>query len=787
MSSLPFADIRIAELSNQLAGRLIGQMFADQGAEVYTARSNDPDPFQAYLNRGKIAVGENGLADTSFADVIITDGKQPVDRLPGQIVAHIVAALPGDKAYGYLPDDCSDDLINGIVGFYTDMGVVSRIIGREAIYTPLSLSSTYAAATGANHIAAALFDARRNGGAGRTVWVSRIAGGVAAVGALALENEGLPKHLRAYAPQLPQDEDTKKQLGQLVEDAADDPAKELILTQTAIALGSPYEAADGRFVMIVGAPNWRLTRRLLDGLGIYDQALALGLTEISPFLPEVLPDQARNLADSMNMALTLGHKLSRLVAEAFKTRPAAEWERYLSVEHKVPCVVIHDWDEWQKDESARQAGIFARVEGLVQEQIGRVGWVRSAQPYPPLKACREGQAPKTALRDLTSAASAQPNNRPLAGLRVADFTNVIAGPNNGRMLAELGADVIKIDPAVPYHDPTVMVVWPGESGANKRSIILDMHTDEGREIMDKLVAASDIVVANKLDDQWERMGLGQADLDRLNPAIIQLALSAYRGDTPGSIRHDYPGYDPAIQGATGIMKRFGKAGAPSLHGVASCVDYLCGYLGVWAGLTALYAQQLRGDGKGDRAESSLAIAATFNQADLQYDALPDSAIGQYATGRSEGARIYQLSDGWIYAEGDHDLTGELSGLTRKAALEKLAEAGILASPVQTSHELAERHMAEPTPTVAFIEQESDGWKQRVFAASWFANENGPLGSPGPAHRIGSDGPALLRELGYSASQIDALMEQGIVGATEWQNIGLALERADRKAAERKAG
>jgi crotonobetainyl-CoA:carnitine CoA-transferase CaiB-like acyl-CoA transferase len=147
------------------------------------------------------------------------------------------------------------------------------------------------------------------------------------------------------------------------------------------------------------------------------------------------------------------------------------------------------------------------------------------------------------------------------------------------MFAELGATVYKVDPINPKHTPEIMVVWAGEAGSGKQSIILNMHTDDGRKIMKRIVATCDMVIANKLDHQWQRMGLDRTSLDQLKAGIIQVAVTGHRGEVPNGERHDYPGYDPALQGATGIMERFGPDGCPTFHGLASCVDYLCGYLG----------------------------------------------------------------------------------------------------------------------------------------------------------------------------------------------------------------
>lgn len=389
----------------------------------------------------------------------------------------------------------------------------------------------------------------------------------------------------------------------------------------------------------------------------------------------------------------------------------------------------------------------------------------SAQPYPDLTAREHVDSVPARATPLPSA-TGQLAKRPLEGFILVDFSNVVAGPSCGRMFSELGATVFRIEPMDPQHSPTIMVNWAGEMGVGKRSIILDIGTDDGRKIMNKIVSKSDMILANKLDAQFVRLGLDRASLDKLDPRIIGIQISAHKGEKPGA-RDDYPGYDPVIQAITGLMQRFGPKGCPTYHGVASCVDYLCGYLGAWAGVTALVARERRNDGTGDWAEDSLATAATLTQLLLQQTPEPESARGPYATGMNAGERVYQLTDGWIFAQGDHDLSSELSNLSVDAALAGLKKMGIQAVPVQTVKELADRHRENPSTTVDFEKRESDGWENECFAPSWFAFDGDRVASPGAATRIGSDAPAILAELGYSGEDVKRLIASGAVGQTEW--------------------
>jgi crotonobetainyl-CoA:carnitine CoA-transferase CaiB-like acyl-CoA transferase len=742
-------------------------LFADQGAEVLIAREVGfkPDEQDEFLDRNKTSVVSAELADTSSADVIIVDGDAKVSLSPAQIVLRVTAALPGDKTYGHLPADCSEDLVNALVGFYTDMGTTSKMLGRPVIYTPLPLCSTYAGVNGAIATAAALID-RERCGSGREVIASRIAGGLSAIGALALTSEGMPDHLEpADITGIPEGlsmEDFKKMVGE----ASKDPKKQLWLEQRFIPLAVPYETSDGRLAIPLAAPNRRLTRRILQSLGIWEQALEAGMVDVNPYVPANAKYIGRNLADSMALNYTMSSALAELLASVFITKPASYWEKRLCTE-SIPCLKVITWEEFMQDADARTAHIFAQAKGHNAIQLGRPSWVASAQPYPDLKACDHLDALPT--RDTKLPAVKGPVSKlPLAGYTMVDFTNVVAGPSAGRMFSELGATVYKVDPTDPQHSPVIMTTWAAELGVGKRTIILNIQTDEGRKILNKILADADWIMANKLDAQFERLGLDPVALSKVNPRTIGVQLSAHKAEKPGA-RDNYPGYDPVIQ-AQGIMERFGPKGCPTFHGVASCVDYLCGYLGTWAGVAAMYAREYRKDGTGDWAETSLSTAAALTQLQLLQTSLPDSALGAFATGMNAGERVYELSDGWIFAQGDHDLSNEISALTRDAALAKLAKQGIPAVPIHTCKELADIHRDSPTTTVDFEMREHEGWKNECFAPSWFAYDGEKVASPGPAHRVGSDAPVILAELGYSEQEVADLVAAGVVGQTEFMPV-----------------
>ncbi|MAU91152.1 MAG: CoA transferase [Gammaproteobacteria bacterium TMED182] len=147
---------------------------------------------------------------------------------------------------------------------------------------------------------------------------------------------------------------------------------------------------------------------------------------------------------------------------------------------------------------------------------------------------------------------------PLAGLKVLDFSRVLAGPFAGRMLSDLGADVVKIEP--PEGDVTrywgrVIAHLPGyyhQQNAGKRNICIDLRQPSAKDLIFSLVAEADIVIENYRPDVMTRLGIGFDDLKRVNPRIIMLSISGFGHDSPESKR---PAYAPVIHSEAGLIHR----------------------------------------------------------------------------------------------------------------------------------------------------------------------------------------------------------------------------------------
>ena len=233
---------------------------------------------------------------------------------------------------------------------------------------------------------------------------------------------------------------------------------------------------------------------------------------------------------------------------------------------------------------------------------------------------------------------------PLAGIRVVDCSTVLAGPYATMLLADLGADVIKVEP--PEGDGTRGwgPPWVGESGArtatyylavnrNKRSIRLDVKTAGGREVLRRLLADADVLVENARAGGFGRLGFDDATLEALNPRLVHLAISGYGPDGPEAAT---PGYDFIIQAISGLMSITGypdsEGGHPSKVGVAVS-DVTTGMLGAVAILAALGGRDRVGSpafGHGQRIDISL-LESTLSW-------LVNQAQNLFATGVAPGRR-----------------------------------------------------------------------------------------------------------------------------------------------------
>ena len=205
---------------------------------------------------------------------------------------------------------------------------------------------------------------------------------------------------------------------------------------------------------------------------------------------------------------------------------------------------------------------------------------------------------------------------PLTGVRVLEFSEIIAAPFGGMLLADMGAEVIKVEP--PWGEPWRLntPVVPLESktyisiNRGKKSLPLDLSKPEAREIVGRLVPKTDVVVINYRPDVPAKLGIDYEALSALNPRLIYCETTAFGRRGPESAR---PGYDIVIQAMSGLMAMDGhlRGGVPQVI-IPAVADFSTGVAIAWAVSAALYNRERTG--RGQRVDTSLLGTALSLQA-----------------------------------------------------------------------------------------------------------------------------------------------------------------------------
>ncbi|MGE8685591.1 MAG: CaiB/BaiF CoA transferase family protein [Achromobacter sp.] len=191
---------------------------------------------------------------------------------------------------------------------------------------------------------------------------------------------------------------------------------------------------------------------------------------------------------------------------------------------------------------------------------------------------------------------------PLEGVRVLDLSRVFAGPLCGQVLADFGAEVVKVEHPVRGDDTRDWGMRIGKTettyynsmNRNKRSITLDLQSREGVEIVYRLLPQFDVVIHNFKSGGAEKLGLGYAQLKALKPDLIYCAIGGYNSAGPEAAR---PGYDLVIQGETGLMAINGEPQQPPLKFGVAAVDMMTGMYAAQAVLAALFRRERTGRGR----------------------------------------------------------------------------------------------------------------------------------------------------------------------------------------------
>jgi crotonobetainyl-CoA:carnitine CoA-transferase CaiB-like acyl-CoA transferase len=396
---------------------------------------------------------------------------------------------------------------------------------------------------------------------------------------------------------------------------------------------------------------------------------------------------------------------------------------------------------------------------------------------------------------------------PLAGVKVLELAQIMAGPTCGMLLADLGADVIKVE-RVPGGDDTRHMNRPsvnGESAAfmamnrNKRGIALNLKLPAAQAALKRMVVRADVVTENYRKGTMEKLGLGYEALRALNPAIIYCSISGFGRSGPYAERG---GYDLIAQGMSGLMATTGEPGrSPVKHGAPTC-DINAGMLGA-LGVVAAYVHRLK-TGEGQLVDTSLFEAGI-------HQTFWHSAI-YFATGESLGPsgsahilsapyQAFRAADGWLTIGGanqgnwermvrvlgapewlaDRRFASNSERMKNLPALVELMDAriqkwkqkdllaaleaeGVPCGPINSIADMAADPQTLAREMVVELEHPRAGRTRALGLPVKLSRTPGKVSRPAPL--FGEHTREVLADFGFSASEIEALLASGAAIAAD---------------------
>ncbi|MFN0089478.1 MAG: CoA transferase [Acidimicrobiales bacterium] len=519
-----FEGVRVLELAGGIAGPYAAMFLADHGADVVKAEPDGGDPYRAEagfqtFNRNKRSVVGDWRPLAQAADVLITATPGQAAELrafnPGAV---IVAMPPWGERGPYRDRPATPDLIHAATGIMWQQCSYADV----PVHVVLPVASYGAGVLGALAAASGLY-ARLAHGSAPTYEASEVAGAAAV-------------QLHEFQP-----------AGRVDERVGSSP----LGGKGRIPCYRPFQAGDGRW-LFVACGTVRFYERLL---ALLDRKDLLG--------HPLLPSPPFGLVDLDAVAF-----LTPILEDAFASRPRAEWLAALAAAD-VPAQPVQTREEFLASGlcAANRLDVAVahpdlgdvRMMGVPLVMEAGPGSVRS--PAPRLgehtDQVRWAPRPPTGPSPTGGAAPGQ-GGPPLAGVEVVDLSSFIAGPVVSRHLAMLGASAIKVEP--PSGDP-FRSFGPGFAAWNhgKRSIALDLQSEEGQAIMRRLAARADVLVENFRPGVASRLGADPAELAALNQRLIFLSSPGYGLDADMA---DKPAFDPLVQALGGLMAAQGGMTSP---------------------------------------------------------------------------------------------------------------------------------------------------------------------------------------------------------------------------------
>ena len=393
---------------------------------------------------------------------------------------------------------------------------------------------------------------------------------------------------------------------------------------------------------------------------------------------------------------------------------------------------------------------------------------------------------------------------PLQGMRVLELAQIMAGPTCGMLLADMGADVIKVeklpggDDSRGYREPLVNGVSAPFMmlNRNKRGIALDLKQPAGREVLLRMVRRADVLTENYRRGTLERLGLGYQVLSDASPGLIYCAVSGYGRSGPDA---DKGGFDLIAQGFAGLMSITGEPGRPPVKNGNPVADINAGILAA-VGILAAYAHKQR-TGRGQLVETSL-MEAALQQTYWQ-------AASYFATGESPGPtgsahlltapyQAFRTRDGWINIGGANQANWEriaevlghpewrddsrfATNTARMANRSVLVNAmqdvlvqrstgewlhafdaaGVPVGPVHSIGQALDHPQTRARGMVVELEHPQAGRTHALGCPIHFSETPTRISRPAPT--LGEHTREVLQEYGYHDDEIDALRDQRVIG------------------------
>jgi crotonobetainyl-CoA:carnitine CoA-transferase CaiB-like acyl-CoA transferase len=470
--------------------------------------------------------------------------------------------------------------------------------------------------------------------------------------------------------------------------------------------------------------------------------------------------------------------------QLFNGRPAAYWIDLLE-SGDVPVTLLHDREEWLRNEQVRFAGQRVDVFDPVLGQVAMPGSpvvsgltparVRPAAAAKAIEDVRWLMEP--AVGGGPTRAESAPGQGPLAGYRVASFGYYVAGPYGAFLLAQLGADVVKVEPL--SGDPWRMQGFAYNRGV--KSLAIDLQRPGGREAVRAVLRDCDIVLDNFRLGVMARLGIDHEQLSALNPAVLTVAVTAYGEEGPLAAK---PGYDPVLQAASGMMTAQGGDDEPVVYSLPPN-DHTAGVLGAFASVLALLHRERTGQTQ--HIATSLTAAATLLQAPdlLSYQRRPAPRVGgRDFRGPAAADHAYPVADGFVRlqatsieagrwraaglgvdperleADPGAEVARVLAGLTAAEAVSRLSAAQVPAVPdrritsVANDPALHERGLLTRGTSLSGIRYTTVG------QIASFSRTPQAVGQDAPG--LGEHSRELLAAAGLDSGQIDQLVQDGTV-------------------------